>query len=74
MRTSDGKELLQEMNGKSVSVRASEAHRRSRSDERGKTQSGCRIALALHTRSEFFVVPTGIEPVTQGFSVLCSTN
>ena len=22
----------------------------------------------------FFVVPTGIEPVTQGFSVLCSTN
>ena len=24
--------------------------------------------------SLFFVVPTGIEPVTQGFSVLCSTN
>ena len=24
--------------------------------------------------SRFFVVPTGIEPVTQGFSVLCSTN
>ena len=25
-------------------------------------------------KSLFFVVPTGIEPVTQGFSVLCSTN
>jgi hypothetical protein len=27
-----------------------------------------------HKCSDFFVVPPGIEPGTQGFSVLCSTN
>jgi hypothetical protein len=27
-----------------------------------------------HKCSDFVVVPPGIEPGTQGFSVLCSTN
>ena len=29
---------------------------------------------ALHLCKAFLVVPPGIEPGTQGFSVLCSTN
>ncbi len=36
--------------------------------KRGITR--CCVAIPLF----FFVVPPGIEPGTQGFSVLCSTN
>ena len=32
------------------------------------------IKKSYFIRSSFFVPPTGIEPVTRGFSVLCSTD
>ena len=51
-------------------------HRRNRLLFFGCSDSFCRIQKKQSeiNPTAFFVVPTGIEPVTQGFSVLCSTN
>ena len=49
---------------------ASTKHKHGRGKQKKRGITRCCAAIPLF----FFVVPPGIEPGTQGFSVLCSTN